>query len=301
MPGYGSIRDVLQTYLCPLARNPFLQYVPPGHFYSPIPDLESIEARKDGLFNRGRTHIPGIETRTHEQLELLQQFRSFYDEIPFRAEQNDGLRYYFDNLYFTFGDGIALYSMLRHFRPARVIEVGAGFSSAVMLDTNDQFLSGSIEFTFIEPFPERLLSLMSDADRRKNQVKVAPVQDVPVDLFTTLTAGDILFIDSSHVAKVGSDVVHLLTYVLPALNRGVVVHFHDIFWPFEYPHHWVQEGRAWNETYVLKAFLQYNAAFKILLFNSYLAVHHRDVLTRDFPLWSEPAPGASLWLERTAD
>ena len=108
-----------------------------------------------------------------------------------------------------------------------------------------------------------------------------------------------LFIDSSHVAKVGSDVVHLVTSVLPRLRNGVLIHFHDVFWPFEYPEAWIRAGRAWNEDYLLKAFLQFNAAFKVLFFNSYIAAHHRAIAERHLPLFMKN-PGGGLWIEKTA-
>ena len=232
------------------------------------------------------------------QRALVERFARFYDEMPFTAERSDGLRYAFNNSFFSYGDAITLYSMLRTFRPQRVIEVGSGHSSAVMLDTNDRFLSGSIRFTFIDPNPERLRSLLDEGDQLQHQVIVADVQTVPLDHFQSLEANDILLIDSSHVIKAGSDVGHLLSVVLPALQRGVIIHFHDIFWPFEYPEHWLQDGRAWNEAYALKAFLQFNAQFEILFFNSYLSVHHQDVLETNLPLFLRN-PGGSLWLRKT--
>ena len=189
--------------------------------------------------------------------------------------------------------------MLRHFRPRRVIEVGSGFSSALMLDTNDLFFSSGISFTFIEPHAQRLTSLMRPEDNVRQRVVTSMVQDVPETLFDSLEANDILFVDSSHVVKVGSDVVHLLTHVLPRLNKGVLVHFHDVFWPFEYPEEWFADGRAWNENYVLKAFLQFNDSFEILLFSSYLATHHRRDLETHIPL-ALRNPGGSLWIRRTA-
>ena len=127
----------------------------------------------------------------------------------------------------------------------------------------------------------------------------ADVQDVSPEHFQSLEANDVLFIDSSHVMKVGSDVVYLLSDVLPSLKRGVVVHFHDIFWPFEYPESWLLDGRAWNEAYGLKAFLQFNSSFEIVFFNSYLSVHHRNILERHLPLFLRN-PGGSLWLRKTA-
>ena len=122
-----------------------------------------------------------------------------------------------------------------------------------------------------------------------------PVVERIREFITEGVLGDILFIDSSHVAKIGSDVVYLMTEVLPQLRPGVLVHFHDVFWPFEYPEEWVQEGRAWNETYMLKAFLQFNERFRILLFCSYLALHHRAVLEQHLPLALKNS-GGSLWL-----
>jgi hypothetical protein len=119
-----------------------------------------------------------------------------------------------------------------------------------------------------------------------------PVQEVPREVFTSLVAGDVLFIDSSHVAKIGSDVVYLLTDVLPRLAPGVLIHLHDIFWPFTYPYKWVAEGRAWNEAYLVQVMLQHSVRYEILLYNHYLGVRHADAL--------DPAcrtnPGASLWL-----
>jgi hypothetical protein len=115
----------------------------------------------------------------------------------------------------------------------------------------------------------------------------------------TLGNKDILFIESSHVAKIGSDVVYLVTEVIPRLKKGVIIHFHDIFWPFEYPEEWIRDGRAWNENYILKAFLQFNTQFKILLFNAYLALHHSNAMEHYLPLFMQ-GPGCSLWLEKTS-
>nr|WP_259372700.1 class I SAM-dependent methyltransferase [Schlegelella koreensis] len=184
---------------------------------------------------------------------------------------------------------------MQHVRPRRIIEVGSGHSSAAMLDVDDRFLGSSTEFDFIDPYPERLLGLLRSEDRERCTVHAKPVQDVPLELFDKLEANDILFIDSSHVAKIGSDVVHLLTYVLPRLKRGVLVHVHDIFWPFEYPKMWLMQGRAWNENYMLKAFLQFNDRFRIVFFSSYLAIHHADAIRRHMPRF-EKNPAGGIWL-----
>lgn len=279
--------------------NPFLQFAPPGHFYSPIPDLNFVQRHSSKLFERDTRDVPGVPLHADEQRDLIAKFGCFYSDIPFAAKRSGELRYYFDNAYFSYGDAITLYSMLRCFRPQRVIEIGSGYSSAVMLDTNDRFLGGTVECVFIDPHPERFQSLLNAPDGARHQLIVADVQDVSLDHFQALEPNDVLFIDSSHVVRIGSDVVFLLSLVLPALKRGVLVHFHDVFWPFEYPQEWVLDGRAWNEAYALKAFLQFNSSFEILFFNSYLGVHHKDALLRHLPLFLRN-PGGSIWLRKTA-
>ena len=125
------------------------------------------------------------------------------------------------------------------------------------------------------------------------------VQEVELELFQTLDAGDILFVDSSHVVKIGSDVAHIIFEILPRLKPGVIVHFHDVFYSFEYPKEWVKEGRAWNEDYFLRAFLQYNSVFQILYFNSFMGQFYQNELERKMPLCLRNT-GGSLWMKKAA-
>jgi hypothetical protein len=281
-----------------------LKFAAPGHYASPIPDIKKIHARSDIVYDRSPTVIAGIDVNVKAQTELAHEFVTYYKDIPFPEKKQDGYRYYFDNSYFSYGDGVVLYSMLRQFKPKRVIEVGSGFSSAAMLDVNEKFCNGEIDFTFIEPSPDRLLSLLGNQDTERCNIVRAPVQEVPTRLFADLHENDILFVDSSHVAKTDSDVVHLLFHILPSLNRGVILHFHDTLWPFEYPSLWHDIGRAWNEAYFLRAFLQYNGAFRILYFNSMMEIHQGQFLRCEMPLaMKRPSapltPGnASLWIRK---
>lgn len=299
VPGYRQLMSAFSLRSRREEGNTFPEAFPPGHFYSPLPDPHAVARDKAILFDRAITAVPGIDVRANDQLSLVSQFAEFYHDLPFEREPRDGVRYYYDNSWFPYGDAIILYSMLRRYRPRKVIEVGSGFSSAVMLDTNDRFLSKQIVLTFVEPYPDRLLSLLSDEDRARHDIVKDVVQNIPVGRFAALDEGDILFVDSSHVAKIGSDVVHLFTNVLPALKRGVIVHFHDVFWPFEYPEEWIRSGNAWNEAYFLKAFLQFNSAFKILFFNSYMGFHHRGAMEESLPLFLTN-PGGSIWIEKVA-
>lgn len=270
---------------------------PPGHFYSPIASPEDTgddESASD--IAEGGTLI-GIDLRAEAQLELIGRLRPLHGTQPFAARRTDGTRYYFENPYFSYGDAVVLHCMLRHLNPRRLIEIGSGFSSALILDTVDHFLDGRTRCTLIEPNPERLRSLVGDLRRTGVEMIRSRLQEVDLSLFASLAVGDILFVDSSHVAKVGSDVNLLLLRILPALQPGVVVHFHDIFYPFEYPREWIGQGISWNEAYMLRAFLSFNREFEILLFNSFLAGQHREEVAEALPLWDRD-PGSSIWIRR---
>src|SRR5215468_816860 len=143
---------------------PALRFAPPGHFYSPLPDLEDVARRGAELF-RSSVSIPGVELNEAAQLALLERFRGFYAEQPFTAGPSSARRYHFDNPMYSYSDALFLYFMLRHLQPRRVIEVGSGYSSCVTLDTSEQFLQGSVKCTFIEPYPDRLFGLLRPGDR----------------------------------------------------------------------------------------------------------------------------------------
>jgi len=258
-------------------------WVPPGHFYSPIPDVDSIKVDSKRIFKRDLEHIPGIDLNDSVQKQFLEKVSEHYSEIPFKDEQIEGLRYYFQNEYYGYFDGTILYGMLRYLKPKRYIEIGSGFSSALSLDTDELFLDSSVEFTFIEPYPERLKSLLR-GDEPNVTIYEKRLQDVDLAVFSSLEAGDILFIDSTHVTKTDSDVNHILFEILPKVASGVYIHFHDIFYPFEYPEGWVYQGRSWNEDYILRAFLQYNTDFEIVLFNSYASYYYWDYILEHLPL-----------------
>jgi predicted O-methyltransferase YrrM len=267
----------------------------PGHFYSPLPDLDELRARDREVFDRP-PQLVGIDLRDDAQLALVDRLRRYAHEQPFGPDPGPGLRYYFDNDYFGWGDGLVLFCMLRHLRPARLIEVGAGFSSALMLDTAERFPDGRTELIFIDPFPDRLRGLLREEDRDRVTVLAQPVQKVDRAVFDRLQAGDVLFIDSSHVSKIGSDVNVLLLEIVPRLPAGVHVHVHDIVWPFEYARKWVYEGRAWNEAYLLRALLVNNPRLRITFWSSYLRAAHESHMAAVLPLWMRDS-GTSMWLE----
>jgi len=272
------------------------EFAYPGHFYSVIPsrkDRHEFLERSD----EDMTVISGVEIDGDAMMQLLASFQDDYDTHGFSAAPVEGARYYYDNSAFAAGDALALYFMIRKFKPARMIEIGSGFSSAASLDINDRCCQGRMRMTFIEPYPARLQSLLQPEDLQCHTVVQSRLQDVDLKVFEQLQANDILFVDSTHVAKLGSDVNRILFEIFPSLNEGVIIHIHDIFWPFEYPKAWIREGRAWNEAYLLRAFLQYNENFEIIYFSDYLARKHHDWLRKQMPLLAEH-PGGNIWLRK---
>lgn len=270
---------------------------PPGHFYSPIPSLREVRKREQQIFGPPPSDIPGVELNEAAQLALFQTLTRYYGEQPFGDHQQADRRFFFDNPNFSYGEAVILYCMMRHLRPKRIIEVGSGYSSCAMLDTNERFFDNAVACTFIEPYPDLLLSLITPADRDRIRIVPRPLQETDLGEFASLASGDMLIIDSTHVSKVGSDVNRLVFDVLPALQRGVYIHIHDIGYPFEYPKAWIYEGRAWNEAYLIRAFLQYNQAFEVVFFNSFFGWRYGEALAAGMPLCAKN-PGSSLWLRK---
>lgn len=275
------------------------QYKPPGHFYSSIPDLNEIREKESLLFSRKRNDILGIDLRENAQIKLLtEEFIKYYHEQPWHDNKVPHLRYHFANHTYSYSDAIFLYCMLRHLSPARIIEIGSGNSSCVTLDTNDIFFDGQIKCTFIEPNPQFILNgLLRPEDAKNISLFPNKLQDIDINLFIDLQKNDVLFIDSTHVSKIGSDVNRIFFEILPSLMPGVYVHFHDIFYPFEYPSTWIYEGRQFNESYMMRAFLQYNEDFEIIIWNDFLEEFHRPFFEENMPLCLNNT-GASIWLHK---
>ena len=211
----------------------------------------------------------GSTSGAEAQKALMYELAGFHDEIAAlpRSATGDPHDFHFDNDRFSGLDAAVLYALVRHLKPRRFIEVGSGFSTlltALALRRNEADGAPPSEFVAIEPYPLEFLDGLDGLTK----LIVQPVQEVPLSLFDDLGEGDVLFIDSSHVLKIGSDVQYLFLEVLPRLRKGVIVHVHDIFLPWEYPQEWVmREERFWNEAYLLQAFLTDNRRVEVLLMN----------------------------------
>lgn len=274
----------------------------PEHYHNPIPNtLEVEELYKSEYFEE----MNGIDFDFKNQLNLLEKFNDYYSEMPWDFNndlKNNHLRYKNKGSYYRYSDAIFLYSIMRNFKPKRIIEIGSGFSSAIMLDTNDGFFRDSkIDFTFIEPNPQdRLNDLLKEEDKFNCKIIPDRVQNVDVSIYSKLEENDILFVDSSHITKTGSDLNFILFNILPILKKGVLIHFHDVFYPFDYPKSWILDEKFyWNEPYILRAFMMYNSQFKLLFFNSAAHKFHLDYLKSQMPeTLKDHENSGAIWIKK---
>ena len=267
-------------------------HVTPVHFYQPIPDTRSLP---ETMWDRP-SKLVGIDVNEALQLDLLRKefpkFRDEYSQLP-TTPIGEAPRFYLNNSLFGGIDALVAYCMVRHFQPRLIIETGSGFSSLLLAEAAAKNNVASL--ICIEPFPQKFLKVGFPGLDRLIEKKV---QDVDLEFFSQLQSGDILFIDSSHTVKIGSDVNYLLLEVLPRLKPGVIIHVHDIFLPFEYPRDWVmEEFRFWTEQYLLQAFLTFNSEFEVLMANNYLSHYYATDLKATFPTLNSWI-GGSFWMRR---
>ena len=288
-----------QESVPPAAPPPLPTAHPLGHFYSPIVDPDEARLDEALLWPAVLAPVPGIDFNDESHVFVLGTL--FPDSYPLFDYPEEGAAdeelsaFYVRNSQFSWLDARALFVLFRHWRPRRVVEIGSGYSTLLMADVAERVLDGNCAITSIEPFPRPFLRNMAD----RIELIEARVQDVPLRVFETLEAGDVLFVDSSHVAKTGSDVNFIFFEILPRLARGVRVHIHDIFLPMEYPKEWViDENRSWNEQYLVRALLMFSHRFRVVFGCAYAFARHRALLMAALGVGEDKVyGGGSLWLE----
>jgi predicted O-methyltransferase YrrM len=255
----------------------------PNHFYWPVPDVAELEEREWPIY----AAPPGCDFRLRDQVELAREFsRRYVTELEWNSCPTSD-SYHYNNGYFESCDAEVAYCMVREWKPRRIIEIGSGFSTRAMaqaLRANREQDGVAGELITVDPHPERLPQnglgdvITVVADR---------VQRLDIQLFEQLRSDDMLFIDSSHVVSVGSDVVREYLQILPRLKPGVLVHVHDIFLPSDYPRNAVLDNLwFWSEQYLLQAFLSFNHEFEVLWSGSAMQLSHARVLDQCFPNWT---------------
>lgn len=272
---------------------------PAGHFYSPVPDVDDLARRREALWP-ANPEVAYIDLNDSHHKRIIEECLPRYTEsfdYPAEGPEDEQLEgFYVNNSQFSNLDCRLLFCLLQEWRPRRVIEVGGGYSTLLTADVNHRFLGDAIHFTCIEPYPRTFLERPLDG---LTELLVQRVEEVPLARFDALGAGDILFIDSSHVCKTGSDVNYLYFEVIPRLKPGVRVHVHDIFLPAEYPPDWVlEDNRSWNEQYLLRAMLTHNPRYRVLFGCMYAAMHFPQAIQVALGLpEGTTAGGGSFWFE----
>ncbi|KKQ50046.1 MAG: hypothetical protein US68_C0009G0001, partial [Candidatus Shapirobacteria bacterium GW2011_GWE1_38_10] len=266
-------------------------HLTPVHFYQPIPDLSSLNWEKISKPQK----IFGINFNDKKQLVLLNKFKKYqkeYNLFP-TTKPKKNYEFFLNNLAFDNVDAMNYYNIVRHFKPKTIIEIGSGQSTKIAAKAC--LLNKDTKLISIEPYPQPIL--------RKGfpgLYKLIPkkVENVDINTFKKLNKNDILFIDSSHVLNTGSDVVYEYLQILPQLKKGVIIHIHDIFFPFDYPTAWIKdEKRFWTEQYLVQALLTFSKAFQILLSNNYISHKYSNELRNIYPKLPHIG-GGSLWLKK---
>ncbi len=272
-----------------------------NRFDSPIPDTRIL---KETIW-LNLSELVGINLNWEKQFELLTVFRANfkneYDKFP-KNKTLTNHEYYLNNRNFGSIDAEILYCMIRHFKPKRIFEIGSGYStflSAQAIQKNKQINPRyNCELVAIEPFPTHVLSAGFPG---LSELKAKRVQEIPLSEFQKLEENDILFVDSSHLLTIGSDVHYIYLEIIPRLKKGVLVHFHDIFWPHEYEKEWVLKDHIfWNEQYLLQSFLAFNDSFEVLWTGNYMKFKYPYKLEAAFNSFNqEESWPCSLWMRRT--
>jgi hypothetical protein len=261
------------------------------HYYEPLIDPTNLRSLGEPR------PLPGVNLRVPEQLRLLEHFDDLEPLEAVPSHARDDLTFARKNDAFEGGDADLWFHVIRYFKPSRIIEIGSGHSTRMArkaIARNSDFdPSYSCDHVCVEPYE------MPWLEKTGARIIRERVEDVDPALFSTLGAGDILFIDSSHMIRPQGDVLKEYLEILPRLAPGVIVHIHDIFSPRDYPEAWIRDQmRFWNEQYLVEAFLSFNSAFEVLLAANMLKHDHFEALRAKCPLLEQASEPGSLYIRR---
>jgi predicted O-methyltransferase YrrM len=261
------------------------------HYYEPTYAEEHLPAD-----TTGERLLPGVDLNAAAQLALLARF-AYADELrAFPQAKPSPAEFGYVNQMFGPGDAEIYYSIIRTFRPRRIVEIGSGNSTLMALQAiaanRVDDATYRCDVTCIEPYEMPWLESTGVTVVRER------VETVALSRFADLAANDILFIDSSHVIRPYGDVLREFQEILPSLAPGVLVHVHDVFTPRDYPDAWLRaERRLWNEQYLLEAFLAFNTRFAVLCANNWLKHNHWDAFSRACPMTTPDYEPGSFWMQ----
>lgn len=274
-------------------------FFPAGHYHSPVVDPATVGPYVERVRRAGAAGLAGIDIDAEAMTALFRREAAHLATLDLPAAPVPHRRYHAQKSPFPPGDAASLYLMMKEHRPRQIVEVGSGSSTAAALDFAADLGLDPFFMRCIEPYPHRLKAMLRPEDEASVAIREAFVQDVTAEeAVADLHPGDIFFIDSTHVLKTGSDVHHELFHLLPKVRPGVVIHVHDVPFPFEYTDFWVLERNySWNEAYALQAFLMFNDAFRIIWWASMVKATMGSAMGAACPHYAGNA-GSSVWLQR---
>jgi predicted O-methyltransferase YrrM len=277
----------------------------PNRYEEPVPDLAEL---RDFEWDK-EISLTGVDLRPKDQIKTLRQISKYFTEfkrlpaektLPKEVEE-----YFHNNPAFRAADAGVYYGLIRYFKPRRIIEIGAGFSTllAAQAVSANAKEGKKCDLTAIEPYPS--VTLRQGVPGLKKLVE-GNLQTVSLKEFEKLGKNDILFIDSSHILRIGSDVSYEFLEIIPRLKKGVLIHVHDIYFPLDYPEKLItRDFKFYNEQYLLQAFLAFNREFKTFWAGQYMYCRHFELIRKYF---SDFLPGGkspenagknvSFWMRR---
>ena len=291
-------RPLVRHYLKSLWYQPRLQdalqyHVQPYRFESVIPTRFDVDVAR---LNQ-RRNLPGIQLNEKSALEFLVKLKPYAREMAaFPLEKTPGTSFWLNNFGYGDFDAVTLYSIVRCLKPKRIIEVGCGFSSCVTsLACRKNLEEGhATEVLFIEPYPSETLKQFN----LHGELLVKKIEEVPLSTFARLEAGDILFIDTTHILKTQSDCVYELLEIIPTLRPGVLIHVHDIYTPYDYPETLLLDQlRSFNEQYGLECLLSNSRDLEVVMPLYLLWQDHRSALNELMPQ-ATVRPPAAFWVQK---
>lgn len=273
-------------------------HILPAHYYSPLPILSELDSRVYEKKYSENLLSGGLDKTKFAN--LLNSFKPFVGELDgYPSHTHNANQFYWNNSMFSAPDAIMYYATIRKNCPRKIIEIGSGFSTLVAVDAVGA--NGVGEIVCIEPNPSDALRYL--AKKKRITLMEKKVQTIPVSFFEHLKGNDILFIDSSHISKIGSDVNYQIFDIIPSLQIGVLVHIHDIFFPSELPRYWVEElNNFYNEQYIWMAFLMGNKSWEIELAANFICNNmgkELKLLAGDIVSPNTPS-GSSFWIRRVS-
>lgn len=302
-PALHDLLIALKPYFgdVPSARAHFAQaqalglHITPNHFHYPIPDTAALPPSTW----QTASALPGIDMDEAGQVRLMEtvfaKYTKDFEAFPLRKTSDD-LEFTFENDQISGADPFIIHALMRELKPERVVEVGAGYSTLVTAKALRENGRGSLRC--IDPYPRPFLHRAVEG---LGELLQQTAQETDMAVFQELRANDVLFIDSTHVCRIGGDVNRLFLEVLPRLAPGVWVHIHDIFLPHDYPEPWIRDMHFfWSEQYLLQAFLVGNQLFRVRFAVGYMGRRHPEAMRRTFPGWDLGLGGGGFWMERAA-